>query len=80
MFKPIERLVLLIDRPLLSASFALCVGGILLGCLEVTMLDVSYGMVGGIIALIGLVGMIVSLPVHQRAVRRTTSSAGAWPR
>jgi hypothetical protein len=67
MFKPIwERLALLFARHLLSASFALTVGGILLGCLETMTLNVSSGIPGGIIALFGLVGMIVSLPFHQR--------------
>jgi hypothetical protein len=61
-----ERLPLILDRQLLSASFALAVGGILLGCLETMTLDVSSGIPGGIIALIGLVGIIISLPLHQR--------------
>ena len=67
MFKHVrERLSLLLAHQLLSASFALTVGGILLGCLEIMMLNISCGTPGGIIALIGLVGMIVSLPFHRR--------------
>ena len=60
-----ERLTLRLERHLLAASFALTVGGILLGCLEITTLNVSSGILGGIIALLGLVGMIVSLPFHR---------------
>jgi hypothetical protein len=60
-----KRLALLLERQLLPASFALTVGGILLGCLEVTAFNISSGIPGGIFALIGLVGMIVSIPFHR---------------
>ena len=60
-----ERLVLRLERHLLAASFALTVGGILLGCLEVTTLSVSSATPGGITALIGLLGMLASLPLHR---------------
>jgi hypothetical protein len=60
-----ERLALRLDRQLLAVSFALTVGGVLLGCLEVMTLNVSSGIVGGIIALSGLGGMIASLPFHR---------------
>jgi hypothetical protein len=61
-----ERLPLILDGQLLCASFALAVGGILLGCLEIMTLNVSSGIPGGIIALIGLVGIIGSLLLHRR--------------
>jgi hypothetical protein len=65
-----ERLALLVDRRWLLVSFTLTVSGILLGCLEVMTVNVSSGLDGGIVALIGLVGMAVSLPFHQREPRR----------
>ncbi len=60
-----EKHTLLGDRQLLSVSFALTVGGILLGCFEMMAFNVSSGIPGGIFALIGFVGMIVSIPFHQ---------------
>ena len=66
MLKPVrKRLTLLFDRQLLSASFGLTVGGILLGCLEIMTLNVSSGIPGGVVALVGLVGMIASLSFNQ---------------